>query len=213
MYRLCRWYLAGLPVLWTNIFWYGSFTFNPNNKRYWDCKLSEFDEFWRNEHYYYIIDLLPPIGEFSLLDIGCALGDGCELLQEKFPEARITGVDISVVGIEKARNKTKKVEYFVCDVLREPLRDTYDYITIVETLEHFDDPFLVIDKLLNSVNNSIIISVPYTPNDTGHRSWDEHRYAFNENTFVDAGYDCRIAVITDFIKATGHKCIIFEIFK
>ena len=30
-----------------------------------------------------------------------AIGDGCELLKEKFPRAKITGIDISEIGIEK----------------------------------------------------------------------------------------------------------------
>lgn len=47
-------------------------------------------------------------------------------MQEKFPKAKITGVDISEVGIEKAKQKTKSVEYFVLDILKDPIPKIYD---------------------------------------------------------------------------------------
>ena len=189
---------------------YGNFSFNLNSKRYWNEKLFKLDHFWRNENYFHILDLLPKNSPFSLLDIGCALGDGCELLMKEFPKAKITGIDISEVGIEKARKKTKNVEYFVLDILKDSIQKKYDYISIIETLEHFDDPFKVVDKCLKYVKKALIISVPYIPLHSGkivHLS--EHRYYFNNKTFKN--YKCRKIIITDFVKETRHKCIIYVI--
>jgi 2-polyprenyl-3-methyl-5-hydroxy-6-metoxy-1,4-benzoquinol methylase len=199
-------------TLLNNIIEYRDFSFNPNSRGYWDKRLSMYDSFWRNENYCHILDLLPQDKEFSLLDIGCAIGDGCELLQEKFPKAKITGVDISEVGIKKAREKTKSVQYFVLDILKNPIPEKYDYITMIETLEHFDNPFAVVDKCLKHVRQSLIISAPYYSQK--HLSekminLSEHRYTFNEKTF--ANYNCRVAKITEFIKVTEARCIIYEI--
>ena len=208
-----RRFFDGSKTLYRNIYKYRTFSFNPNVKEYWNEKLSKFDNFWRNENYYHILDLFPQDRAFSLLDIGCAVGDGCELLQEKFPKAKITGADISDVGIEKAKQKTERVHYFVNNILTDPLPDTYDYITIVETLEHFNDPFFVINKLLKHVKKSVIICVPYYDSYfTGKIAREEHRYAFTENTFTNRKYNCRVVKITDFVKVAKSKCIIYEIF-
>jgi SAM-dependent methyltransferase len=197
-------------LLLVNIFIHRNLSFNLNSKIYWNDKLSKFDEFWRDEHYVNILDLFPPDSEFSLLDVGCALGDGCELLKKNFPNAHITGIDISDVGIEKAKKKTKEIEYFVMDILKDPLPQMYDYIAIVQTLEHFDDPFLVVDKCLKHVNKELIISVPYTPDSHGKiLEVSEHRYFFNENTFKD--YKSSVAKISDIETETIISSIVYKI--
>lgn len=206
--ELCR----QIRILVSNVIEYRNFSFNPNTKKFWNDRLSGFDTFWRNENYYHILDLFPEDKEFSLLDIGCAIGDGCELLQEKFPKANITGVDISEVGIEKAKSKTQEVKYFVLDVLKQPISEKYDYITIIETLEHFDDPFIVVDKCLKHAKKSLIISVPYHDqkhSPKGGINVSEHRRVFDENTFAD--YNCRVVKITEFVKVTQARCIVYEI--
>jgi hypothetical protein len=94
----------------------------------------------------------------------------------------------------------------------DSLPNTYDYISIVETLEHFDRPFFILDKCLGHARKSVIVSVPYAPDYTGKSAWDEHRFAFNEKTFVDTKYKFKIAKITDYVKDTRSKCIIYEFF-
>lgn len=193
-----------------NILLYGNFSFNLNSRGYWDAHLARLGDFWRNENYAHLVELLPRDDPFSLLDVGCALGDGCELLKEAFPRASIAGADISQVGIEKARAKPGGVTYFVLDVLVDPLPARYDYITIVETLEHFDDPMAVVDKCLRHVDRSLIVSVPYTPTRSGRVIVvGEHRYCFNEETF--AGYDHRIVGIREHGKTDKEIVIIYEI--
>src|SRR5437868_13929 len=39
----------------------------------------------------------------SILDWGCALGEGVEVLEQAFPAARVAGLDFSQVAIEKAQ--------------------------------------------------------------------------------------------------------------
>jgi len=193
-----------------NIVKYRNFSFDLNSKRFWNEELSKFDDFWRDENYYHILDLLPQKSAFSLLDIGCAIGDGCELIQEKFPNAEITGFDISDVGIEKAKKKTKNVHYFIFDILKDPIPKKYNYITMIETLEHFDDPIAIVDKCLRHVREAFIISTPYTPEYSGKRLVvGEHRYCFNEKTFEN--YNCRVVRITEHGKDQKEVVIIYEI--
>lgn len=191
-----------------NCWKYKSFSTNPNTKRYWDERLSQCGTRWRDDHYHHIVDLLPRDRSFTLLDIGCAIGDGCEYLQEEFPAARITGVDISDIGITKAKQKTIAIQYVALDILEAPIPGYYDFITIIETLEHFDAPFSVVDKCLKHVNHSLIISVPF--NRKGHSPFSEHRYRFDQTTFQR--YSHRVVEITEYIRTTSSRCIIYEIY-
>jgi len=184
---------------------------NPNTREHWNRKLSRYDTFWRNENYYHILDLFPKNEPFSLLDVGCAIGDGCVLLQKNFPKAKITGIDMSEVGIEKAKKKSKTIQYFVEDILKDSIPGTYDYIAIIQTLEHFDNPFFVIDKCLAHTRKSIIISTPYWPAFIGKiLCIGEHRYSFNKKTL--AGYNHRVVKITGLVKVSKSRCIIYEVF-
>lgn len=187
-----------------------SFYHNPNTKAYWNKRLAQVEGFWRDENYLHILDLLPTEKEFTLLDIGCALGDGCRLLKKRFPQAEITGVDISEVGIARAGQKSGDIKYAVLDILKDPVPETYDYIAIIETLEHFDEPFPVIDKCLGHVRESIIVSVPYERHYSGRNlGFKEHCYSFNEKTF--SKYNCTVVGVTDFVETSQSKCIIYQI--
>lgn len=154
--------------------------FNINTQKYWDKKLNNFEkDRWRDGVYKNIInDYLPKDQNFSLLDIGCALGDGCILMKKHFPDSDINGCDISKVGIKKAKAKNKDINLFECNILKEKLDKKYDFITMVSILEHFDNPFSVIDKCLKYVNKALIIDCPYDEkNPSG-----EHKHSFDENT-------------------------------
>ena len=188
---------------------YKKFTFNLNTKRYWDENLGSMGDFWRDVHYRHILDMFPADEKFSLLDVGCALGDGCELIHSHFPKAEVTGIDFSEVGIKKAGERGSGVNYMVADIVKDPVPGEYDYVAIVETLEHFDDPYPIVDKLLKHVKKSMIISVPYCDATRKLKGVDWHKYQFNEKAFEK--YNCRIVRITEHIEATGNRCIIFEI--
>jgi 2-polyprenyl-3-methyl-5-hydroxy-6-metoxy-1,4-benzoquinol methylase len=208
--QIFKHYFDQITCFLVNIFKFQKFSFDLNSKQYWDLELSKYETFWRNENYFHILDLLPDRQEISILDIGCAIGDGCELLQERFPEAKITGVDISKVGIEKAKKKSKKINYFNLDILKEPVLEFYHYILLIQTLEHFSDPFSILNKCLKQVKKAVIISVPYRAEYTGkNRRVGFHRYYFNEETFLN--YNVRVVKVTDFVKVTESKCIIYEI--
>lgn len=77
-------------------------------------------------------------------------------------------------------------------------------------MEHFDDPFSIVDKCLKHVREKIIISTPYDPLFSGRLTCvSEHRFTFNEKTF--ANYNFRVVRVTGYVTATNSKCIIYEI--
>jgi SAM-dependent methyltransferase len=77
----------------------------------------------------------------SILEIGCSTGAHTALINQAFPEARITGVDISSAAISRARqNVTGHNVYFICDdifLFAEKLRE--NSFDLMFWSEAFDD--------------------------------------------------------------------------
>lgn len=186
---------------------------NMNTKESWNVRLGSYGEFWRNFTYEFIIEYLPKNGPFSILDIGCALGDGCVLLKKYFPDSEINGADFSNVAIEKAKTKSKDIKFFILDILNGTPPKKYDFIIMLSTLEHFNDPYPIVDKCLNFIEKSLIIVTPYVEEfyDPHLYSKGLHRYLFNENTFNR--YNSKILKITDVVESTGHRYIIYKLEK
>lgn len=184
---------------------------NSNTKKHWDGYLNGHGNFWRDFPYNFLLEELPQDLPFSLLDIGCALGDGCRLLKKHFPQARIIGADLSPVGIEKARAQSQDIEYFIFDLKKQEIPKKYDYLTLIHILEHFDDPYSIIDKCLKAVNQAVYISTPYGGEfDNPRLYWKgEHRYLFNEHTFKN--YHTRVLKIGDRAEVAGTKYILYKI--
>ena len=184
---------------------------NTNTRRYWDKKLASYGQSWRDFSYSYLLEFLAKDCFFSLLDIGCALGDGCVLLKTHFPRAEISGADFSKVGIGKAKERTEKVHFLLLDIGKEDPPKKYDYITLMSTLEHFNNPFPIVDRCLKFVNKALIICVPYTEQFDEPRLYSRglHRYLFNEKTF--GGYHFKILQVTEFIESTGYRYIIYKL--
>ena len=184
---------------------------NINTPEYWDKKLLSKGECWRDFPYKFLLKFLPKNEKFSLLDIGCALGDGCILLKKEFPLAEISGADFSKVAIEKAKRKTNQVSFFVLDILKQNPPKKYDYIILIHILEHFNNPYLIVDKCLHFVRKALIIECPYTERfDSPYLYWPgQHRYLFNKHTF--SKYNCRILEITEKIESAGYKYIIYQL--
>ena len=91
-----------------------------------------------NEEYFarYKVDIVRnrvgfPVG--SVLEFGCAIGRNIPFLQQAFPQAVITGSDISEASLVIARQENSGVE-FVADV--DTLDGPYDLIFIAGVFHH-----------------------------------------------------------------------------
>ena len=183
---------------------------NTNTKSYWNHRFLSNE--WRGDFpYRYMVEFLPKDVSFSLLDIGCALGEGCLFLKKCFPLAHISGADFSPVAIEKAQKRTPDSTFFVLDIMKDVPQQKYDYITLVSTLEHFDDPFCIVDRCLPFVTQGLIIQCPFVEHFDNPRLYAPglHRYLFNKDTFK--GYNTRILKITERVEETGYQYILYEI--
>jgi len=194
---------------------YKKFTRNFNTQEYWNDKIKGIGDNWRIDHYIELVNLniFPKKTTFSLIDIGCALGDGCNYFKKNYSLADISGCDFSEAGINKATEKYKDVTFYHLDINKKSLPQQYDFIAIIETLEHFDDPFSIIDKLIPYAKDSIIVSVPLADKKRMLKKAigvGEHRYHFYKNTFEAYHHD--IVKITDYIPDTESQCIIYRIY-
>lgn len=88
----------------------------------------------------------------NILDIGCGLGDTTLLLNEKFPDSTITGLDGDAVLIETA-NEEKTLLHpnlnFVCgDALTLPFEDnSFDFVFSRYILHHIPDAVAAIKEM------------------------------------------------------------------
>jgi len=182
---------------------------NINTRVYWNRKLAKVDGFWRDEPYIALAEHLPQDRSFTLLDIGCATGDGLEWLTGQFPRAALSGIDFSSVGIAKAKAKQSSVMYSIMDVSRERLQGDWDYICLVEILEHLTDPYSVLDQAVSRARVAVFVSVPFKPNaPAGPHKCREHVWRFDKHAFDR--YGGRV-LLRDFLNEGKSPRVLFEV--
>ncbi|BDU15468.1 glycosyltransferase [Lysobacter auxotrophicus] len=111
----------------------------------------------------------------SILDWGCALGDGTELLAQSLPGAQVTGCDFSEEAIRRAA-ETYPVNRFVCRDLTtsDSTQESWDFVFSSNTLEHFHEPWKVLDTLAKAASRGVLLLLPYEE----INRIDEHHYTF-----------------------------------
>ncbi len=163
---------------------------NPNTKEWWDEKFENGK--WtnpnylqlRSKEYMFLTNVLPRHKEFSLLDIGCASGYGLNFIRESFPLANLHGLDFSEVAIDRARESYPEIEFECADIQTYEFPKKYTYIVIVRALEHFTEPFSIVDRCLEHAIKSVIISTPLLDECVEHVNYfclrDFSDYVFNQ---------------------------------
>lgn len=73
-----------------------------------------------------------------ILDVGCGLGAGTELIAQHYPNAEVLGINISPTQVEYARQHHPMARYRVMDATQLQLPDAYyDQIISIEAAFHF----------------------------------------------------------------------------
>lgn len=107
----------------------------------------------------------------SILDFGCAMGQGVEVLSRH--SDKVEGYDFSPVGIVESRKRVNGV------FMSELPSKTYDVVVCSNVLEHFADPIPVFKQLLNLSNKYVVIMTPYNQTPT----CEVHPITVTETTF------------------------------
>jgi trans-aconitate 2-methyltransferase len=63
-----------------------------------------------------LVARIPKAGIVHAADIGCGPGNSTEVLRERYPEARIVGLDSSPDMIEAARKRLPDIAFEVADI-------------------------------------------------------------------------------------------------
>jgi len=96
----------------------------------------------------------------SLLDIACGDGLMTELLSHHFE--RVVGVDANGAHLSLARERLPLAEFHECLVEDLVLEETFDTVTMLDLLEHVEDPVAVLKKAASFLakDGVLIVHVP-----------------------------------------------------
>lgn len=122
----------------------------------------------------------------SIIEIGCGTGELSKILYDRYK--KITkGTDLSEQAVLFANNKysNESLSYQSLDLLNDNLNDKYDVAVCSNTLEHFKNPYLLVDKILDSCKYLIIL-VPFDQPLTDGFDYEGgagHVFRFTHNSF------------------------------
>lgn len=159
-----------------------------NSKEYWDSRFStDWDMNSGREQTLYFCNLtlmnLPEwfhnilINGVTFADIGCAEGDCTNFLASAYTKSIFTGIDFSHNAILKAKNSFPEIEFIASDIM--DITDRYDVVYSSNTLEHFHEPFKILDKLFEISNQYVVLLLPFQERER----FKEHFYTFEYRDF------------------------------
>jgi glycosyltransferase involved in cell wall biosynthesis len=112
----------------------------------------------------------------TICDWGCAQGDGTDVWASYVAARQLTGVDFSSVAVEQARFRYPAIS-FVCEdwlTQSDHVGPIFDLVFSSNTLEHFHEPYEVLDILSRRAQKGLILTLPYRELER----FDEHLYTF-----------------------------------
>ncbi len=156
---------------------------NINTKSYWD---NRFKGDWeaksgRSQTASFAKSQIPHLdieSEFdgTILDFGCGLGDAMPVYRGFYPKAKLLGVDISSVGIEKCRKTYGHLAEFLIGTEKEV--PNVDIVIASNVFEHLTNDKEVAKEILRKAGRLYII-VPYMEEPL----MDEHVNSYDEFYF------------------------------
>jgi SAM-dependent methyltransferase len=130
----------------------------------------------------------------SILDWGCAFGDGADVLASSFPQATVAGYDFSARAIAAAGRAYPQLRFVLAG--RDPLEAPYDAVFCSNCLEHFADPLPVATEQIRLARLCYALLVPYKE----IVRCEYHRVTLTDESFPDViesfrkVYQTRVAV-------------------
>jgi len=114
---------------------------------------------------------------FSICDLGCAEGDGTNILCKEFFNSEVSGVDFSESAINIAQTYFPNIKFICDDIIH--FKEHFDVIFSSNTFEHFRKPMSIIEKTIELADKYFILIVPFRE----EKRIDEHLSSFYYNSF------------------------------
>jgi 2-polyprenyl-3-methyl-5-hydroxy-6-metoxy-1,4-benzoquinol methylase len=120
------------------------------NRAFYDTTLPGRDDYWRKmaaprARVKQLVDLLDAWSPRRIVDLGSGGGQLLEELLARYPEAQLTGVDISTKQLEENARRLPSVRWSEADLdaqggLAGRVTGTFDVVIASELIEHLDHP-------------------------------------------------------------------------
>ncbi|POF92537.1 glycosyltransferase [Pseudomonas putida] len=112
----------------------------------------------------------------TLVDWGCAQGDGTDVWGSYIAAEQLVGVDFSTVAIEQATQRYPAIRFISTDWLAGDAQQSemFDVVFSSNTLEHFHRPYEVLNTISGYARKAVILAVPYREIER----IDEHFFSF-----------------------------------
>jgi len=104
---------------------------------------------------------------WRILEVGCGTGWLSGILLRY---GKVTGIDLSRVGIDIARKRYPQVEFIARDIFAEPLPPIHDLVVASESIEHVIDQGRFVDLLVDAACPGGYLLLT-TPNGRVERRW------------------------------------------
>lgn len=108
----------------------------------------------------------------NIIDIGCGPGNSTEVLQKRFPNANIVGIDSSQDMIAKAKSQHSEIEFTCCDVNELFGKgNKYDVVFSNACIQWIPDHKTLLKNLMTLLKDDgvLAVQVPYNFNQPIHR--------------------------------------------
>ncbi|MDK9709089.1 MAG: class I SAM-dependent methyltransferase [Desulforhopalus sp.] len=136
--------------------------FNPN----YFSELAQLENanFWfqyRNKLILWVIEHYHPTFQL-LLEIGCGTGYVLTCISKSFPEAKLSGSEIYVAGLEFAAARLPSAKFMQMDARNIPFENEFDLIGAFDVLEHIKEDEDVLTQMYAALkpNGIMLLTVP-----------------------------------------------------
>jgi trans-aconitate 2-methyltransferase len=122
-----------------------------------------------------LVQRIPLARVLSAADIGCGPGNSTEVLRERYPDARIVGVDSSPDMIEAARKRLPDVTFEVADIRQWRPKEPLDLILANAVLQWIPDHETLLPALIARLEpgGALAVQMPDNLDEPSHRLMGE----------------------------------------
>jgi len=96
---------------------------------------------------------------WTVIDVGCASGEGTAYFAEQFPSCHFIGQDFSESAIQSAKEAFDNCEFAVSDVYKDSM--AADVVYSSNTLEHLQNPQEIMVRMCQHAKNYVVHLLPF----------------------------------------------------